>query len=231
VTPLNHLLCEACWKRGCSEEPDRVDSPEGPCCMCGEPTRSGIFVRELPALMRCQGRGVVHAEADAYDLGGVPCFACNAQLASSRRAAEKGSAPDLFAFAYLLGAAEGIRSAQTAGGILLCEEHADDFMLVRDQMGMWDPQVDLVVVGEGAVVGPERPPAATLLVSLTADEFARVKALAGSGDGFYRGVSEALERVLGPDIARRSGGEVMRFHVVETVPPEGRFKSLREPLS
>jgi len=51
----NHYICELCWQLRCkaNNEPGRrpvqvKDYHERPCCYCGKPSTSGIFVRENP---------------------------------------------------------------------------------------------------------------------------------------------------------------------------------------
>lgn len=60
-----HAICDECWKK---REPDREPHrfvPEARvlegCCFCLEPTRSGIYVREDPALTKCNPE-VMHDE-------------------------------------------------------------------------------------------------------------------------------------------------------------------------
>ena len=57
-----HSICDECWKK---RYPERGAhrligaSPER-CCFCGKEHKSGIFVRENPADMECNG---IHGDA------------------------------------------------------------------------------------------------------------------------------------------------------------------------
>ena len=64
-----HRSCESCWKkRHPDREPTRVkDDPEGPCCSCGSPTASGIYVFDRGTFEFCKGN---HDEGKSSD--GVP---------------------------------------------------------------------------------------------------------------------------------------------------------------
>lgn len=64
----NHAICMNCWN---AKNPDRepvrlpeefLDETAEPCCYCGKPQQTGIFVRADPLVMPCKGEGVVHAE-------------------------------------------------------------------------------------------------------------------------------------------------------------------------
>jgi len=60
-----HIICENCWWRIRSDrQPVRytVRLKPFPCCFCGEPTQSGIFVRGDPKTVKCGGEGVYHDE-------------------------------------------------------------------------------------------------------------------------------------------------------------------------
>ena len=58
MSAWNHRCCEGCWQ---DLHPNRVpcrvkDAKEAPCCFCGFPTVSGIFIRFDPKEMpRCRG--------------------------------------------------------------------------------------------------------------------------------------------------------------------------------
>lgn len=62
----NHAICISCWnKLNPDREPIRIkeeflDETAEPCCYCGRPQQSGIFVREDPTTLPCRGEGVVH---------------------------------------------------------------------------------------------------------------------------------------------------------------------------
>ena len=47
-------------EQACQEE--FLDETAEPCCFCGRPQQSGIFIRENPEALMCKGEGVVHAE-------------------------------------------------------------------------------------------------------------------------------------------------------------------------
>lgn len=56
-----HAICDPCWNK---REPSRVASrvttfPDERCCVCGEPTNSGIYFRADPAELKCEGRDLV----------------------------------------------------------------------------------------------------------------------------------------------------------------------------
>lgn len=59
-----HSICDKCWiKKNPDREPARLRYPlMEKCCYCGEMDISGIFVRENPADMLCNG---VHNEDQA----------------------------------------------------------------------------------------------------------------------------------------------------------------------
>lgn len=63
----NHAVCENCWRSlNPYQEPHRglgVNEPER-CCYCGTVTQSGIYRREDPLLVDCQGKGKVHDRED-----------------------------------------------------------------------------------------------------------------------------------------------------------------------
>jgi hypothetical protein len=59
-----HAICDACWAlRNGDRDPFRVidDPADEKCCQCGKACR-GIFVREDPSKMHCNG---VHREVKA----------------------------------------------------------------------------------------------------------------------------------------------------------------------
>lgn len=57
-SPWTHSICDECWQK---REPNRVPvravpiMVAGRCCYCGKEHRSGIYVREHPADMECNG--------------------------------------------------------------------------------------------------------------------------------------------------------------------------------
>jgi hypothetical protein len=58
-----HIICDDCWEARHKKVPFRaVDQKTWPCCFCGEPTQSGIFVREDPQTVKCKGSGDYHDE-------------------------------------------------------------------------------------------------------------------------------------------------------------------------
>lgn len=52
----NHLMCDGCWSdRHPHREPNRLLEPETePCCFCGTPTTSGIWMRGNPNELSCK---------------------------------------------------------------------------------------------------------------------------------------------------------------------------------
>jgi hypothetical protein len=68
-----HAICADCWDKKNPERP-ALRTPEGmeqkvgaseTCCYCLWPTRSGIYVREDPNLLKCRGiDGPVHRKDD-----------------------------------------------------------------------------------------------------------------------------------------------------------------------
>jgi hypothetical protein len=68
VSRWTHAICANCWNE---KHPDRepvrlkeefLDETAVPCCFCGKPQQSGIFMRADPFGLACKGEGVVHAE-------------------------------------------------------------------------------------------------------------------------------------------------------------------------
>jgi hypothetical protein len=64
MSKWNHSICDECWRK---REPTRIPHRGLPeltetvcCCFCGNPTRSGILVRESPDAVLCKG------ECEAY---------------------------------------------------------------------------------------------------------------------------------------------------------------------
>lgn len=61
MSKWNHLMCEACWNtRNPHRTPIKVreeyrDESATPCCFCGKPTQSGIYVRHDPQELLCHG--------------------------------------------------------------------------------------------------------------------------------------------------------------------------------
>lgn len=66
MSKWNHAICDSCWpsfnvRHMNLDEPYRVIArPDEVCCYCGEATNSGIYVREDPTLVPCNGQGEVH---------------------------------------------------------------------------------------------------------------------------------------------------------------------------
>lgn len=62
--PWTHRMCDRCWdamRRAERGEPIRLwRDTLRPCCYCGEPTDSGIYVRAQPTTVKCQGLGPEH---------------------------------------------------------------------------------------------------------------------------------------------------------------------------
>lgn len=63
-TLWRHAICEACWHRkNPTRRAVRLKEPDNEvCCWCFKSTRSGIYVREDPELVRCQGKVGYHEE-------------------------------------------------------------------------------------------------------------------------------------------------------------------------
>ena len=62
MSKWTHSICEECWRK---REPNRtptcmIAAVTERCCFCGKEHRSGIYVRENPADMECNG---IHGEA------------------------------------------------------------------------------------------------------------------------------------------------------------------------
>ena len=52
----NHLMCAACWnddERHVNKAVEGAWSEAEPCCFCGNPTTSGIYVRHDPTKLEC----------------------------------------------------------------------------------------------------------------------------------------------------------------------------------
>lgn len=68
MSAWNHLICDSCFpifRPG--QTPHKVreefrDEKADPCCFCGRPCQTGIYVREDPIDVACKGQGPVHAE-------------------------------------------------------------------------------------------------------------------------------------------------------------------------
>lgn len=70
MSKWNHAICQECWNSLNRGEPCRVreeflDETAEPCCFCGKPQQSGIYVRKNPNEVPCKGEGVVHEETEA----------------------------------------------------------------------------------------------------------------------------------------------------------------------
>lgn len=62
-----HAMCDACWnaRRSPDYPPVRMVDPETEtCCWCGQPTDSGIYVREDPRFIRFIEGHIDHASTD-----------------------------------------------------------------------------------------------------------------------------------------------------------------------
>ena len=61
MSKWTHAVCRQCWsERNPGREPVRVseaylDEKAEPCCFCGRPQQSGIFVRAAPDQVMCKG--------------------------------------------------------------------------------------------------------------------------------------------------------------------------------
>lgn len=59
-----HVICLPCWNaRHERRTPMQItDAPEEQCCYCQRMTMDGIYVRENPAKVACQGKTGNHTE-------------------------------------------------------------------------------------------------------------------------------------------------------------------------
>ena len=58
MSKWTHVICIQCWD---IKEPGRdpvtvLDGSEEVCCFCGQPTKAGIYVREDPKELECEGK-------------------------------------------------------------------------------------------------------------------------------------------------------------------------------
>lgn len=60
MSDWNHLICDDCWeKQNPNREPRRIkDLNSQHCCFCGNPTLSGIWVRNNPKDEKLACKGV-----------------------------------------------------------------------------------------------------------------------------------------------------------------------------
>lgn len=60
-----HAICNDCWdKENPGKVPRRlVNKVVEDCCFCGQPTISGIYVKQHPADTPCRGMKGAHVEA------------------------------------------------------------------------------------------------------------------------------------------------------------------------
>jgi hypothetical protein len=58
MSKWTHAICVECWdKQQPGREPVTVlNGTEQTCCFCGQPTKAGIYIREDPKGMRCEGQ-------------------------------------------------------------------------------------------------------------------------------------------------------------------------------
>lgn len=68
MSPWAHLICEPDYVSHypLRPQPPRVGTggtPE-PCCFCGEPTTSGIYVRHDPNLLPCRAQSAAHHQGN-----------------------------------------------------------------------------------------------------------------------------------------------------------------------
>lgn len=86
ASPWRHVLCAPCWYlRNKNRAPVRVkDADAASCCLCGQMTRDGIYVRADPVLFECRGHHLsascVHVPADPLSVGWTRCEICGAQV-------------------------------------------------------------------------------------------------------------------------------------------------------
>jgi len=66
MSKWTHLICKACWEKKRPGETPTVlieewrDEKADPCCYCGRGCQSGIYIRDNPSNLLCQGRGGIH---------------------------------------------------------------------------------------------------------------------------------------------------------------------------
>jgi hypothetical protein len=53
-----HSICESCWTaRNPDRQPVKLRAEQDEtCCYCGQPHSSGIFVRDDPSTLKCNGQ-------------------------------------------------------------------------------------------------------------------------------------------------------------------------------
>jgi hypothetical protein len=65
MSAWTHAICHDCWDAQHPYIPSRRSIAPGAaetCCYCGSSTRSGIYVRENPETIKCNGKhGIDHA--------------------------------------------------------------------------------------------------------------------------------------------------------------------------
>lgn len=62
MSAWTHVICLPCWnKRHDVREPVQVtNAPEEQCCYCQRMTIDGIYIRENPTIVLCQGKTGTH---------------------------------------------------------------------------------------------------------------------------------------------------------------------------
>lgn len=65
MSKWTHSICDTCWnKQNDFREPSRLrEAPPEVCCYCGVEHASGIYRRENPDGLKCQGTQGTHANA------------------------------------------------------------------------------------------------------------------------------------------------------------------------
>ncbi len=85
LTTQTHAMCDDCWSRTqqarSGQPPTRTeDRAVQRCCFCGAETRSGMFMRQDPAGLRCGGRHnyfpflSIRAERERAGLPAIECY-------------------------------------------------------------------------------------------------------------------------------------------------------------
>ena len=144
------------------------------------------------------------------------CRACIAQMAAEQ---VSGPPDQLYAAAWLTGAAIAVHSVLSKEGLDLCPEHAEAYNQIRATMGM-APSLIENLPGDGEI-----PPPVTLECFVTRTEFDQIKAKAMEA-GSFDGIERAVRAVLGDAVWARFEGHVVGFTPCPVAPAE-RFRETR----
>lgn len=61
MSKWTHSICGSCWLEREGERPAvRAQNADDVCCFCGTKTALGIYIRQDPATVKCQGQGGTH---------------------------------------------------------------------------------------------------------------------------------------------------------------------------